>query len=76
MCVTGLPSVVNMCLGKDENTYEGIPIADALRKLQAAGANVVGLNCHRGPRTMLPAIKAIRKSIQVLTLTSDFNLIQ
>lgn len=65
-----------MCLGKDEDTYEGVPIADALRKLQAAGADVVGLNCHRGPRTMLPAIKAIRKNIQALTLTRDLDLIQ
>ena len=36
---------------------EGWPVAEACQRLEAAGADVVGLNCHRGPRTMLPLLQ-------------------
>ena len=42
---------------------EGLPMDEACRRLQDAGADVVGLNCSRGPATMLPAIERIRKSV-------------
>ena len=36
---------------------------EACRRLEDAGADVVGLNCSRGPATMLPAIAQIRKAV-------------
>ncbi|OWF45856.1 betaine--homocysteine S-methyltransferase 1-like [Mizuhopecten yessoensis] len=58
----GIPAVVTLtCLIPDE-TMDGMPIAEACRKLEDAGADVVGLNCGRGPSTMLPALKEIRKA--------------
>ncbi|XP_060082038.1 betaine--homocysteine S-methyltransferase 1-like [Ylistrum balloti] len=57
----GIPAVITLtCLIPDETT-DGVPIAEACRRLEEAGAAVVGLNCGRGPRTMLPALKEIRK---------------
>ncbi len=36
---------------------------DACARLSDAGADVVGLNCIRGPRTMLPLIERIRAAV-------------
>jgi len=32
--------------------------------MEEAGVEVVGLNCHRGPRTMLPLLKQIRAAVK------------
>jgi betaine-homocysteine S-methyltransferase len=42
---------------------EGPPMHEACRRLEDAGADVVGLNCSRGPATMLLAIERIRQSV-------------
>ena len=62
---TGLPAVVTMSLAKWDKTYDDVPIGDACRRLEEAGADVVGLNCHRGPATMLPAITEVRRACKV-----------
>ena len=41
-------------------TREGWTPEDACRRIEDAGAAVVGLNCIRGPRTMLPLIERVR----------------
>ena len=40
-------------------------MAEALTMLYEAGADVVGLNCGRGPTTMIPLVKDIRKTYKV-----------
>src|SRR5579864_5716541 len=45
-------------------TREGLTAAQACQRLEAAGADVVGLNCHRGPRTMMPMLKEIRAAVK------------
>ena len=42
------------------STREGWTPADACRRLADAGADVVGLNCIRGPETMLPLLEGDR----------------
>ena len=59
----GLPAVVTFALHREPETFEGWPIAEACRRLEDAGAAVVGLNCIRGPRTMLPALREIRAAV-------------
>jgi betaine-homocysteine S-methyltransferase len=59
----GLPAVVTLALHKDPVTFEGWPVAEACRRLEDAGADVVGLNCIRGPRTMLPVLDEIRAAV-------------
>jgi len=56
----GLPSVITMRLHTTDFTYDGVPIGEACRKLEEAGADVVGLNCFRGPRTIITAMKEVR----------------
>ena len=58
----GLPSVVTFA-STDETTIDGYAFDDACRRLEAAGADVVGLNCSRGPRTMLPLLERIRAAV-------------
>jgi betaine-homocysteine S-methyltransferase len=60
---SGLPAVVTMALHTGGTTRDGVDPAEACRRLEDAGADVVGLNCTRGPRTMLPLIRKIRKAV-------------
>jgi betaine-homocysteine S-methyltransferase len=60
---TGLPAVVTLALHREDTTFEGWPVAEACKRLEDAGAAVVGLNCSRGPGTMLPALRPIRAAV-------------
>ncbi len=61
----GLTAVVTLTAHKDPDMREGIAPAEACRRLEAAGADVVGLNCSRGPETMLPLLEEIREAVSV-----------
>ncbi len=60
---TGLPSVVTLAMHQRPDTREGWTPEDACKRIEDAGADVVGLNCIRGPRTLLPMLEAIRASV-------------
>jgi methionine synthase I (cobalamin-dependent) len=60
---TGLPSVITLAIHREPNTREGWTPAEACKRLEDAGADVVGLNCIRGPRTMLPLLGSIREAL-------------
>jgi betaine-homocysteine S-methyltransferase len=62
---TGLPSVITMAIHRTGLTSDGWTPEDTCKRLQDAGADVVGLNCARGPRTMLPLLQAIRDAVSV-----------
>lgn len=59
-----IPCVVTLALSK-RLIREGIPVGEAAKKLEEAGAAAVGLNCARGPATMLPLIKEIVESVKI-----------
>jgi betaine-homocysteine S-methyltransferase len=61
----GLEAVVTLAIHRDPLTREGWTPEDACRRLADAGATVVGLNCIRGPQTMLPLLTAIREAVDV-----------
>jgi betaine-homocysteine S-methyltransferase len=58
----GLPSLVSFASSGDR-TIDGYEFDEACRRLEAGGADIVGLNCSRGPQTMLPIIDRIRASV-------------
>lgn len=60
---TGKPAVITFAMHQDLVTREGWTPADACRRLEDNGATVVGLNCIRGPRTMLPVLAEIRHAV-------------
>jgi betaine-homocysteine S-methyltransferase len=59
----GLPAVVTLAVHQRPETREGWSPEDACKRLEDAGADVVGLNCIRGPRTILPLLRAIRATV-------------
>ena len=60
---SGKPAVITLAIHQDATTWEGWTPEDVCRRLEAAGADVVGLNCTRGPGTMLPLIERIREAV-------------
>ena len=60
----GLPAMVTLAPTQPRLTRDGYEYADACRILAAEGAQVVGLNCDRGPRTMVPLIAKIREAVE------------
>ncbi len=58
----GLPSIVTFA-STDAVTIDGYEYEEACRQLAENGADVVGLNCSRGPATMLPILERIRATV-------------
>ena len=58
----GLPAVITLG-SAEETTRDGYGFADACRMLADEGAEVVGLNCSRGPATILPLMRRIRAAV-------------
>jgi betaine-homocysteine S-methyltransferase len=57
------PAVVTLAVHREGTTREGWTVPDAGRRLADAGADVVGLNCSRGPATMLPLLPGVRAAV-------------
>lgn len=61
----GLPSVVLLVAGHEPVTRDDVTMPQACSELAARGADVVGLNCVRGPATMLPLLAPIAAAVDV-----------
>jgi betaine-homocysteine S-methyltransferase len=57
-----LPAVINFApiYDKSKDGYDWI---EACKILKDAGADVVGFNCSRGPQTLLPLLKKLRRAV-------------
>ena len=51
------PVIAQMTIGVDCHTPYGATVEDVARSLDAAGADVIGLNCSVGPQAILDAIE-------------------
>jgi betaine-homocysteine S-methyltransferase len=58
----GLPAVITFG-SAEEQLKDGYGFAEACRILSQEGAEVVGLNCSRGPATMLPLLEEVRQQV-------------
>jgi betaine-homocysteine S-methyltransferase len=61
----GQTAVMTLAMHQENVTRDGVTAADACRRLADAGADVVGLNCIRGPQTMMPMLREIRAAVKV-----------
>jgi betaine-homocysteine S-methyltransferase len=61
----GQVSVITLAMHQADITREGWTVTEACKRLADAGADVVGLNCIRGPATMMPLLREIRAAIRV-----------
>jgi betaine-homocysteine S-methyltransferase len=59
-----VPTVVTLAVHREPLTRDGLTPSEACRRLEESGADVVGLNCHRGPTTMMPMIREIRQAVK------------
>jgi betaine-homocysteine S-methyltransferase len=59
----GLPAMVTLASTQREQTRDGYDYVQACRILADHGATVVGLNCDRGPQSMLPMVARIREAV-------------
>ena len=61
---TGLPCVITIAPMAENIMRDGVSIVDTCKELEQLGGDVVGMNCFRGPATMMPYIKEVRKSLK------------
>lgn len=61
----GQTAVITLAMHQADVTREGWTVADACRRLEQAGADVVGLNCIRGPETMMPLLRQVRDAVRI-----------
>jgi betaine-homocysteine S-methyltransferase len=60
----GQTAVITLAMHQEDVTREGWSVAQACQRIADAGADVVGLNCIRGPGTMLPLLERIRSVVK------------
>lgn len=58
-----LPAMVTLASVQKEQTRDGYDYVEACKMLADHGADIVGLNCDRGPETMFPLIEKIRHEV-------------
>jgi len=59
----GVPAMVTMSFEANARSYEGDTPAECAKKLAGAGADIVGVNCLRGPQQMLPLLRQFREAV-------------
>ena len=60
---TGKPAVITFAVTDHGGLHDENDPVKACQHIAEAGADVVGLNCLRGPGTMLPIVEAIRDKV-------------
>ena len=60
-----LPVLVQITVGEDGRTTYGTDAADELLRLEAAGADAVGLNCGVGPAVLLDVLEEAAEHVSV-----------
>ncbi|HUX66346.1 MAG TPA: bifunctional homocysteine S-methyltransferase/methylenetetrahydrofolate reductase [Terriglobales bacterium] len=55
--VGGLPLIAQITVDDEGRALDGTPAAEAARRMEEWGADVIGINCSGGPVTMLEALE-------------------
>ena len=58
-----LPVVLTLAPMAFEEMADGAGVVETCQRLEQEGADVVGLNCFRGPETMMPWLRKIREAV-------------
>ena len=61
----GMEAVVNFAVHSEGVHRDGVEVDESCKMLEELGADVVGLNCARGPATMMPLLKKIRAAVSI-----------
>lgn len=57
------PAMITLGFKKDDLTLDGVPLEEAFKRLENAGADIVGINCFRDPERMLPFAERVKNSV-------------
>ncbi len=60
----GVPLVLTLAVHRGGMLRDEPDVAKACSVLREAGADIVGLNCHRGPATLLPLVEQITNVVK------------
>ena len=60
---SGLPVVLTLAPMAFQEMADGAGIVETAQRLEQGGADVVGLNCFRGPATLMPWLRQIREAV-------------
>ncbi|HLQ84979.1 MAG TPA: homocysteine S-methyltransferase family protein, partial [Salinisphaeraceae bacterium] len=60
---SGLPAVITLAPMAGNRMMDDKGIAETCVELERRGADVIGLNCFRGPATMLPWLQQVREAV-------------
>jgi methionine synthase I (cobalamin-dependent)/5,10-methylenetetrahydrofolate reductase len=60
-----LPVICQFAVEDSARTMDGVPLADAFRRLKSEGADVIGFNCRSGPNAILRAMETIPADLGV-----------
>jgi len=66
---TDSPSMITLGFKKNDLTLDGVRIEEAFRRLEDAGADIVGINCFRDPERMLPFAERVKNSVSCYVAT-------
>ena len=58
-------AVITLAMHRADVTRENWTVADACKRIADAGADVVGLNCIRGPATLMPLLRQVRDAVSI-----------
>lgn len=59
----GMAAMVTMSFEEKPFCYEGYGPGECAKRLQDAGADIVGINCLRNPESTLPLVKEMRQAV-------------
>jgi homocysteine S-methyltransferase len=63
--VSDIPVICQFAVEDTARTHDGVPLADAFRRLKGEGADAVGFNCRSGPNAILRAMETIPSDLGV-----------
>lgn len=58
-----IPVICQFAVEDTFRTHDGVPLAEAFRRLKAEGADVIGFNCRSGPNAILRAMETIPRDL-------------
>jgi betaine-homocysteine S-methyltransferase len=64
-----MPSLITMGFKDDDRTLDGVLLEDAFKELEDLGADIVGINCFRDPKLMLPLAARVKKAVSCFVAT-------
>jgi betaine-homocysteine S-methyltransferase len=61
----GLPVMITMSFDRNPVTYDGATPGECAKALKDAGASIVGVNCLRNPRQLLPLAVEMKRAVTI-----------